>query len=1009
MFGTSAMLALLGAICALAQSESPSGPISPLAVNTTRYRLRAGESVKIDAPPETLDFVLHAKARRVEIAGKEKRGIVVGPNRARDQILLAVSLAMKPGEYTLTLSATAEAGERRDATLSITVDALAAVPSNATQPPVILLNGWQGLTCSPSPASGTFGNLADYLTQYDSVPVVYWFDNCAVCLDCSIEELGSDLAQTVNSIQYTNGTPVPQVDLIAHSMGGLIVRSYLAGKQTTTGAFSPPSAPKIRKAIFVATPHFGAMAADFKLADILFAVGTQTNELKPASQFVWDLGMWNQFGDDLRGVDAVALIGNAGPSGQSDGVVDSTSASLDFTMPGRTRVVNYCHIPPSLFDGLAGSYLSCYAPGIADVEDTSHPLYEIASSFLMNGTGWQSVGSPPPQDAYLSRYGGMVVADVSSENQYIVPSAVSWGNINLSEGGASQLYYSDFAPGSGTFDFGSSTCGLWTETPGVYSAVRCKFSPSIYWVGPLLSGTGKVVQAGGTITISGNGFGTQCSTCGVTAANPNATALQVLSWNNTTITAFLPASFGIGVATIGVTTASGFDAINIMAAPASVIAVAPRSLQFAYAVGGTIPAAQTLQVTNSGGGTLSWSATTSASWLSVASPSGTAPSTLSVLVSPTGLGAGTHTGSVQVLAAGASNSPVSVTVTLTVAPAPVSLAVSPQALTFNYTVGGAAPATQGILILNTGGGTLSWIASASAAWVGLSSASGTAPVVMSVSANPATLPAGSYSATVLITAAGATGSPASVSVTFVVQTPQPTVNITAVSNGASFQSGFASATWVSVLGTNLSQTIRTWQNSDFINGLLPTSLSGVSVTINGLAAYVSYISPTQINAMAPDDATVGAVQVQVTTAQGKSNSFTAEKEQFAPGFFTIGASYAAALHADYTLVGKPGLIAGVTSTPAQPGETILIYGTGFGPTNPPLPCAQLITTPADLATSVQVTLGGVAAPVAYSGMVGSGLYQFNVTVPNVPNGDAAVVAQIGGVQTQTGVLITIQQ
>jgi hypothetical protein len=93
-------------------------------------------------------------------------------------------------------------------------------------------------------------------------------------------------------------------------------------------------------------------------------------------------------------------------------------------------------------------------------------------------------------------------------------------------------------------------------------AIRCKFTPSIYSVGPLLCGTTKVVKAGGTITISGNGFGKECSTSGVTAANPSPTALQVLSWSNTTITALLPASFGIGIATIGVTTGSGSDAIN---------------------------------------------------------------------------------------------------------------------------------------------------------------------------------------------------------------------------------------------------------------------------------------------------------------------------------------------------------------------------------------------------------------------------------------------------------------
>ena len=99
----------------------------------------------------------------------------------------------------------------------------------------------------------------------------------------------------------------------------------------------------------------------------------------------------------------------------------------------------------------------------------------------------------------------------------------------------------------------------------------------------------------------------------------------------------------------------------------------------------------------------------------------------------------------------------------------------------------------------------------------------------------------------------------------------------------------------------------------------------------------------------------------------------------------------------------------MTSTPAKPGETILIYGTGFGPTNPALSSAQLITTPASLPTPVQVTIGGVAAPVTYAGLVGPGLYQINATVPNVPDGDAAVIAQIGASQTQAGISITIQQ
>jgi uncharacterized protein (TIGR03437 family) len=877
-------------------------------------------------------------------------------------------------------------------------------------------------------SSGNFDNLEEYLRTPPTASgyaasQVYFFENCTECPNCAIEQLGGYLATFLNSIVDSNGTPVSQVDVIAHSMGGLIVRSYLSGQQLS-GAFSPPGMPKIRKSVFIATPHFGSFQADSALADILFALGNQTNEMKRGSQFLWDLATWNQLGDDLRGTDALAIIGNAGPyenlAGASDGVVELTSASLDFAKPGRTTIVHYCHLPPTSFEGLAGSYTGCNEPGIAFVDSPWHQTYQIVSSFLANSSTWQSVGTVPAQDQYLSKYGGMLVADLNSSDQYVSPSSASWSGFALTTGAAGYLYYADMVSGTGNFSFGSSTCGPYTQAAGIYSAIRCKLAPTVYSVGPLLSGVGRVVQAGTTITITGLGFGAQqCSSCKVVVTPPGSTngySLPVSSWTNQTISlSFMPAAMPNltipGLVTLYVElSSSAWDSINIMAAPApaSAIAAAPTSLQFAYTAGGTAPPSQSLQVTSTGG-TLNWSATTSVSWLVVRPTSGTAPSTLSVLVSPTSLPAGTYTGNVQISATGASNSPVSVAVTLTVAPAAAGLAVSPQALTFNYAAGGAAPAAQSVAITNNGGGTLSWIASASAAWLGLSSTSGTAPAVLSVSVSPATLAAGSYSATVLIAATGSTGT-VSLPVTLVVQGAPSTVNIAAVSNGASFQAGFASATWLSITGTNLSQTTRTWQNSDFVNGLLPESLSGVSVTINGLAAYVEYISPTQLNVLAPDDATVGAVQVQVTTSQGTSNSFAAQKQQFSPAFFWMpGGTYVAALHADYTYVGKAGLIAGAASTPATPGETILIYATGFGPTNPALPSAQLVTAPAVLANSVQVTIGGVAAPVTYAGLVGAGLYQINVTVPTLANGDAAVVAQIGGVQTQPAVSISVQQ
>ena len=215
-------------------------------------------------------------------------------------------------------------------------------------------------------------------------------------------------------------------------------------------------------------------------------------------------------------------------------------------------------------------------------------------------------------------------------------------------------------------------------------------------------------------------------------------------------------------------------------------------------------------------------------------------------------------------------------------------------------------------ISNAGSGALTWSASDSDAWIGLAPATGAAPGSLAISVNPANMAAGSYTSTVQIAAPGATGSPASVAVTLVVQTVSTGVSITAVLNGGSFVPGIAAATWVSIFGTNLAPTAYSWQSSDFVNGLLPTSLQGVSVTIDGLAAYVAFVSPGQINVLAPDDTTVGPVQVQVTNGGQQSNTFTAQEAQFAPAFFTFNAGpYVAALHADYSLVGSPNLIPGV--------------------------------------------------------------------------------------------------
>jgi uncharacterized protein (TIGR03437 family) len=173
-----------------------------------------------------------------------------------------------------------------------------------------------------------------------------------------------------------------------------------------------------------------------------------------------------------------------------------------------------------------------------------------------------------------------------------------------------------------------------------------------------------------------------------------------------------------------------------------------------------------------------------------------------------------------------------------------------------------------------------------------------------------------------------------------------------------------------------------------------------SVTVNGKPASVEYISPGQVNIQVPDDTTTGPVQVVVTTPAGMT-AFMANLATFAPGLFTASASYLVAQHADYSYV--------TPSSPAKPGEAIVLWGSGFGPADPPEASGQVLIGSNPLANPVIVTIGGQQAAVQFDGLVGAGLVQINVQVPvSIGNGDAPVLASVGDASTQaTGNLITI--
>jgi uncharacterized protein (TIGR03437 family) len=174
---------------------------------------------------------------------------------------------------------------------------------------------------------------------------------------------------------------------------------------------------------------------------------------------------------------------------------------------------------------------------------------------------------------------------------------------------------------------------------------------------------------------------------------------------------------------------------------------------------------------------------------------------------------------------------------------------------------------------------------------------------------------------------------------------------------------------VTIKGSNLAGT------TGNASGNLPASLAGVSVTIDGRAALMSYVSPTQINVIAPADNATGAVSVVVTNNGSVSAPATAQLVANAPAFFV-----------------DPATGYAQTTAPAHAGGTVTLFAAGF------------TATPT-------VMVGGIAATVV-SNVLGAGMnavYQVTLQLPaGVPTGAVPIVATVNGVATPAGVQLSVQ-
>jgi uncharacterized protein (TIGR03437 family) len=227
--------------------------------------------------------------------------------------------------------------------------------------------------------------------------------------------------------------------------------------------------------------------------------------------------------------------------------------------------------------------------------------------------------------------------------------------------------------------------------------------------------------------------------------------------------------------------------------------------------------------------------------------------------------------------------------------------------------------------------------------------------------------------------------------------------------------GFSSNMYVEIYGSNFARSSRIWEGTDFNGANAPTTLNGVSVTVNGKPAFIYYASAGQININVPDDAVTGSVPIQVRTAEGLSNIATVSRSRLSPTMLTApafaigGKKYVVAQFADQAYVGRPNMIAGATFRTAQPGATVSIFALGLGATSPATQAGVINADNSDVILPLQVKIGDVNATVTFKGALKGyiGLYQLNVVIPNVAAGDQKIELTVDGVKNEQDLTIVV--
>jgi uncharacterized protein (TIGR03437 family) len=484
--------------------------------------------------------------------------------------------------------------------------------------------------------------------------------------------------------------------------------------------------------------------------------------------------------------------------------------------------------------------------------------------------------------------------------------------------------------------------------------------------------------------------------------------------------------------------------------PNITVAVTPTGpLSFTQPQGGPIPQAQTLTLTTTGGSsnfTASITPVTGGNWLTVSSASGTVNSsgTLIVSVNPSvsnllSANPNPYTSKITLAFPGSASPPLTITVSLTVTQAQ-TFSVQPASVTFTYQSGGPAPASKPLDIAITGGpipftvGTTS-----SGGWLSVDTTSGNTSATINVSADPLKIPAGTQpgaplTGTIAVNAPSVLTNPILVNVTFTLLTAPTPLPSTITNSGSGGFGSIAPGELIAIKGTLLGPPTPAAGTTFTLNpqGGVDATLAGVQVFFDGIAGIPTYVSPTQINVIVPYEI-AGRTSTNITVRyQGvQSAAIPQVVAPIAPSVYTLNATgqgQAAAVNLTGstagTINGPPSGVAVqggvITTSPADGGTFLAVFGTGGGQTNPlsvtgsvsPSNTLLPLAGWSEGSNTVTATVGGQPATVTFAGAAPTlvtGVIQINLKLPaGITGNSLPIVITINGVPTQTGATVAVQ-